>query len=51
MDGIQKQYSCNYSLIPRRIPSQNIINRLARRETFGAVKHGTHFHVAREFHQ
>ena len=51
MDGTQKQDSCNYSLIPRRIPPQNIINRLARREIYGTVKPGTHFHVAREFHQ
>ncbi|XP_075238275.1 de-etiolated protein 1 abo isoform X2 [Lycorma delicatula] len=34
----------------RVIPPQNIVNRLIKRETFGAVKPGTHFHVARSFH-
>lgn len=36
---------------PRTIPPQNIVNRLIKRETYGAVKPGTHFHVARSFHQ
>lgn len=36
---------------PRRIKSQNIVNRLVTRETFGYQKPGTHFHVARQFYQ
>ncbi|XP_066994090.2 DET1 homolog isoform X2 [Anabrus simplex] len=43
--------TCRYTLSPRRIPPQNIVSRLWKRETFGCFKPGTHFHVAREFHQ
>lgn len=35
----------------RKIPPQNIVNRLIQRETFGYVKPGTHFHVVRELYQ
>ncbi|XP_054285444.1 DET1 homolog [Macrosteles quadrilineatus] len=38
-------------LKPRKIPPQNIVNRLIKRETYGSVRPGTHFHVARYFHQ
>lgn len=38
-------------IMPRAIPPQNIVNRLIKREIYGAVKPGTHFHVARSFHQ
>ncbi|KAL1117893.1 hypothetical protein AAG570_004206 [Ranatra chinensis] len=41
----------NEVIRPRRIASQNIVNKLIKRETFGAVKPGTHFYVARSFHQ
>lgn len=41
----------NTSIKPRRIRSQNIVNRLIDRETFGYRKPGTHFHVARQFYQ
>lgn len=51
MDRTVSEDSCKYSLTPRQIPPQNIITRLSRREIYGAVKPGTHFHVAREFHQ
>lgn len=51
MEEIQNHDSCRHTLKPRIIPPQNIIHRLRRRETFGSVKPGTHFHVAREFHQ
>ena len=36
---------------PRKIAPQNVVNRLIKRETYGSVKPGTHFHVAREFYQ
>lgn len=51
MDITQSQDSCKYSLTPRQIPPQNIVNKMLRREIYGAIKPGTHFHVAREFHQ
>ncbi|XP_034255065.1 DET1 homolog [Thrips palmi] len=35
----------------RKIPAQNIVNRLIRREIYGYVRPGTHFHVVREFYQ
>lgn len=35
----------------RRVPPQNIVIRLYRRQTFGCRKPGTHFHVARQFYQ
>ncbi|GLH03507.1 hypothetical protein R5R35_014388 [Gryllus longicercus] len=51
MEKKQTQITTQYTLTPRRIPPQNIVNRLCKRETFGCVKPGTHFHVARKFHQ
>lgn len=42
--------SLRESLKPRRIPVQNIIIRLLRRETFGSNK-ATQFHTARQFYQ
>lgn len=42
--------SLKKSLKPRRIPAQNVVIRLQRRETFGSNK-GTQFHVARRFYQ
>lgn len=36
---------------PRKINSQNIVDRLIYRETFAYHKPGTHFHVTRQFYQ
>ncbi|KAL3281566.1 hypothetical protein HHI36_004774 [Cryptolaemus montrouzieri] len=38
-------------LKPKKIPPQNIVVRLANRQTHGAKKPGTHFHTARQFYQ
>ncbi|KAG8232325.1 hypothetical protein J437_LFUL009424 [Ladona fulva] len=43
--------TCKFSVSPRPIRSQNIVNRLCQREIFSCRKPGTHFHVAREFYQ
>ncbi|XP_063216321.1 DET1 homolog [Bacillus rossius redtenbacheri] len=51
MDTDETEEVCRYPLKPRNIPPQNIVTRLIKRETFGCKKPGTHFHVAREFHQ
>lgn len=42
--------SLHESLKTRRIPAQNVVIRLQKRETFGSNK-GTHFHTARRFYQ
>lgn len=42
--------SLRKSLKPRKIPVQNVVIRLQRRETFGTNK-GTQFHIARQFYQ
>ncbi|XP_022191150.1 DET1 homolog [Nilaparvata lugens] len=39
-----------YSIKQRKVPAQNVINRLFIRETFGVKKPGTHLHFARSFH-
>lgn len=42
--------SLNNCLKPRRIPDQNVVIRLLKRETFGSNK-GIHFHQVRRFYQ
>ncbi|XP_047004950.1 DET1 homolog [Schistocerca americana] len=51
MEDNLNEDTCKHTIKPRYIPPQNIVHRLRKRETFGAVHPGTHFHVAREFHQ
>nr|CAG4641511.1 EOG090X028J [Eurycercus lamellatus] len=41
----------DYELVPRRISPQNIVVRLIRRENYGFIKPGTHYHVCRSFYQ
>lgn len=41
----------NDAIKERVIPPQNIVNRLIKREIYCSVKPGTHYHVARSFHQ
>lgn len=45
------EFTCTEKITPRKIQPQNIVIRLRNRETYGARKPGSHFHVAREFYQ
>lgn len=44
-------FFCTDTITPRKIKPQNIVIRLINRETLGARKPGSHFHIAREFYQ
>lgn len=44
-------FFCTDRITPRKIKPQNIVIRLINRETLGARKPGSHFHIAREFYQ
>lgn len=50
MDG-PNSHTVSSGIPLRKIPAQNIVSRLIRREIFGYVRPGTHFHVVREFYQ
>ena len=40
----------HFVLMPRKIPPQNIVNKIIKRETYGYEKPGTHFHTCRSFY-
>lgn len=41
----------DHTVVPRKIPPQNIVLRLIKREIYPSKQSVTHFHVARAFHQ
>nr|CAG4643057.1 EOG090X028J [Ilyocryptus agilis] len=40
-----------YVLVPRKIPTHNVVSLLIRREVYGETRPGTHNHVCRSFYQ